>query len=73
MIWQLLQVQKLHNTPLVLVGDMYSDLVKWFEAWMLSPDFPLAGADDLAIPQCVSDGPAAVEIIREHYDSWVTN
>jgi len=26
MIWQLLQVQKLHDTPLILAGKMYAEL-----------------------------------------------
>ena len=27
--WQLLQVRKLYNTPLILVGKMWADLVEW--------------------------------------------
>src|SRR6185295_6595619 len=27
MVWQLLQVRKLHDTPLILAGKMYADLV----------------------------------------------
>ena len=40
MVWQLLQVQKLHNTPLILVGDMYAGLVDWCRTSMLRPDCP---------------------------------
>jgi len=29
MIWQLLQVRKLYNTPLILAGPMWADLVEW--------------------------------------------
>src|SRR5205085_9040775 len=35
MVWQLLQVQKLHDTPLILVGDMYAELVDWCRKYML--------------------------------------
>ena len=42
MIWQLLQVQKLHNTPLILAGKMAADLVTWSRTYMLRPDFPCA-------------------------------
>src|SRR5580765_3028898 len=29
LVWQLLQVRKMHNTPLVLAGKMYAELVGW--------------------------------------------
>ena len=29
MIWQLLQVRKLHDTPLVMAGAMWAELVEW--------------------------------------------
>src|SRR6478672_8778414 len=29
MIWQLLQVRHIHDTPLILVGKMWADLVAW--------------------------------------------
>jgi hypothetical protein len=70
MIWQLLQVQKLHNTPLILAGKMYADLVTWSRTYMLRPDFPLVRPEDLAIPVCVEDGPAILRIIREHHAGW---
>lgn len=70
MIWQLLQVQKLHNTPLILAGKMYADLVAWSRTYMLRPDFPLVSPEDLAIPVCVEDGPAILRIIREHHAEW---
>ena len=29
LVWQLLQVRNLYNTPLILVGKMWADLVEW--------------------------------------------
>ena len=29
LVWQLLQVRKLYNTPLILVGKMWPELVEW--------------------------------------------
>ena len=29
MVWQLLQVRHLQDTPLILVGKMWADLVEW--------------------------------------------
>jgi uncharacterized protein (TIGR00730 family) len=70
MIWQLLQVRHLQNTPLILVGRMWPGLVEWAKASMLSTTPPLASADDLAIPQCVTNANEAVEIIRSHHAKW---
>lgn len=70
MVWQLLQVRKLHDTPLVLAGRMYADLVDWCRQYMLRPDCPLAGERDLEIPVCVEDGPSIVRIIKEHHAAW---
>src|SRR6476620_7363000 len=70
MVWQLLQVRKLHATPLILAGKMYADLVEWCRKYMLRPDCPLAGASDMAIPICVDDGSSIVPIVRKRYDAW---
>jgi uncharacterized protein (TIGR00730 family) len=70
MIWQLLQVRKLHDTPLILAGKMYADLVQWCKNYMLREDCPLASPKDMDIPICVNDGPAILKIIREHHAAW---
>jgi predicted Rossmann-fold nucleotide-binding protein len=70
MIWQLLQVRKLHGTPLVLAGKMYQELVDWSARHMLREDAPLASPQDMAIPVCVEDGASILRIIGEHHDAW---
>jgi hypothetical protein len=70
LIWQLLQVRKLYDTPLVVAGAMWAELVDWARRFMLRPDAPLASPQDMAIPRCVADGPAILEIIREHHAIW---
>ena len=37
MIWQLLQVRHLHDTPLIFAGPMWKGLVDWTAAQMLRP------------------------------------
>lgn len=64
MIWQLLQVRHLTDLPLVMVGEMWEDLVAWARRHMLDSDRDLAGPDDLRIPRCVAGVDEAVEIIR---------
>ena len=70
MIWQLLQVRHLHDTPLVLAGPMWKGLVDWAAAQMLRPGFELANAQDMKIPQCVDNAEQAIGIMREHYTRW---
>jgi hypothetical protein len=65
LIWQLLQVNHLQHTPLILVGRMWPGLVEWARESMLGTDPPLAHASDLEIPRCVATADEAVAIIRE--------
>ena len=71
MIWQLLQVRHLQNTPLLLVGRMWSGFIEWARNSMLSFDPPLADIRDMDIPQCVASGDEACAIIREHHSQWI--
>lgn len=70
MIWQLLQVRHLHDTPLILVGKMWADLVEWARAHLLSTLAPLANPEDIAIPRCVNTGDEAIALICEHQEKW---
>ena len=50
MVWQLLQVRHMHDTPLILVGTMWAGLVEWARSQLLSARPPLASPEDLEIP-----------------------
>jgi uncharacterized protein (TIGR00730 family) len=70
MIWQLLQVHHLQNTPLILVGKMWPGLIDWARGAMISTDPPLANAEDMNIPRCATNGNEAIALIREHHRLW---
>jgi predicted Rossmann-fold nucleotide-binding protein len=70
MVWQLLQVRKLHGTPLILAGPMWDGLIDWARAAMLRPDAPLASPEDFAIPVCCRSSPEVLDILREHHRRW---
>ena len=70
MIWQLLQVGHLQNTPLILVGRMWSELVAWTHTSMLDPRLHLVNVEDLSIPRCVETADEAIALIREHHAAW---
>lgn len=69
-VWQLLQVRKIAGTPLILVGDMWHELVEWAKRNMLTDGFELAGRADMEIPQCVSTVEEAIALVRPHYEAW---
>ena len=69
--WQLLQVRKLYNTPLVLVGKMWPELVEWGRRFMLRPGSELASEPDFTIPHCVNTIEDAVALIRVNRDTWL--
>ena len=71
MIWQLIQVRKLHQTPLILIGRMWADFVAWGRQYFLRPEFGLASPEDLSIPHCVDSAFAAIAIIRQRYEQWL--
>jgi uncharacterized protein (TIGR00730 family) len=70
MIWQLLQVRHLHDTPLVFAGPMWKGLVDWAAAQMLRAGFELANAADMKIPRCVDNAEQAIAIVCEHHARW---
>ena len=72
MIWQLLQVGHLQNTPLILVGKMWPGLIEWARRSMVKVDVPLASAGDMDIPQCVETAEEAIKLLREHHASWIS-
>jgi predicted Rossmann-fold nucleotide-binding protein len=69
--WQLLQVQRLYNTPLVLVGKMWAGLVEWGRQSMLVPGSELASEVDFTIPHCVDTIEEALSLIRENRAAWL--
>jgi uncharacterized protein (TIGR00730 family) len=72
MIWQLLQVKHLQDTPFILVGRMWPGLIEWARQSMLSVEPPLANVDDLSIPRCVSSADEAIALMRESHAAWLS-
>jgi uncharacterized protein (TIGR00730 family) len=71
MIWQLLQVRHVQDTPLILVGKMWAELVDWARKHLLTTQPPLANPEDIAIPRCVATADEAIALIREHHARWL--
>jgi uncharacterized protein (TIGR00730 family) len=71
LIWQLLQVKHVHDTPLILVGNMWAELVDWAKKNLLKPEVNLAHPEDLTIPRCVKTADEAIALVREHHAKWL--
>lgn len=70
MIWQLLQVRSLHHTPLIMVGEMWQDLVQWAKESMIQGDYQLADPEDMHIPRCVDSLDEAITLLRIAHQEW---
>src|SRR5580765_3311553 len=68
LIWQLLQVKHVHDTPLILVGNMWAKLVDWARAHLLTTQPPLVNPEDVDIPTCVNTADEAIALIRKHHE-----
>ncbi len=71
MIWQLLQVRHVQDTPLILVGKMWADLVDWARTHLLTSQPPLANPQDMTIPKCVNTADEAVALIHAEHARWL--
>ncbi|MDJ0591289.1 MAG: LOG family protein [Pleurocapsa sp. MO_226.B13] len=70
MIWQLLQVRKLQNTPLIMVGTMWSELAIWAKKHTIDVEPPMADPADLSIPECVDSCEAAIALLKKAHQQW---
>ncbi|MFM2429116.1 MAG: hypothetical protein RLZZ511_329 [Cyanobacteriota bacterium] len=71
MVWQLIQVGKLPNVPLILVGDMWQELVNWATRTMVDqPSTPLAKREDMQIPIVVPNIEAAIAHLQTAKAQW---
>ncbi|MDV3350180.1 LOG family protein [Leptothoe sp. ISB3NOV94-8A] len=70
MIWQLLQVRKLDQTPFILVGSMWKGLLDWTQTSMLDEQTPMIDPADMAIPRCVERYEDAIAILRASQQRW---
>ena len=61
-------MRKLYNTPLILVGKMWADLVEWARQSMLGEGSELASEVDFKIPHCVNTIEETIALIRENRD-----
>jgi uncharacterized protein (TIGR00730 family) len=70
-VWQLLQVRHVENTPLIFVGNMWRELVEWGKTYMLREGAQLASPEDFDIPVCVDTAEEVIAAISEPHRKWL--
>ncbi len=71
LVWQLLQVGKLYNTPFILLAPMWKELVAWAKRWMVDEAHTrLASPEDMKIPLTPDTADEAIEIVRKDLARW---
>jgi uncharacterized protein (TIGR00730 family) len=70
MIWQLLQVRKIHNVPLIFVGKMWRGLLEWVRHSLVEGEIQLANPADMDIPICVDTADEVVALLKQYHAKW---
>ena len=73
MIWQLLQVRHVRNTPLIFIGKMWIDLVDWARKHMIDGPTPLANQEDISIAVCLNSVEEALDYLRKQQEAWLVS
>lgn len=67
-VWQLMQVRMMHNVPIILLGEMWSDFVSWMKIWLLENRF--IDRKDIDLLFLVNNNEDALNIIRKAYEKF---
>ncbi len=68
--WQLMQVKFTCPIPIILLGDMWPDFLRWVEKWQLEPG--LLDAKDMEFLHPAKNIDEAMDLIRETYHVFHT-
>ncbi len=63
--WQLMQVNMISHIPIILLGDMWLDLVLWIKKWLLKNKF--LDQKDVDLLHLVEKYEDALDIIKKEY------
>lgn len=66
--WQLAQVKQIADKPLILMGEMWLDLLKWMRAWPLKNN--LLDEADLDLIYLTKDCLEAFTVVQESYNHF---
>lgn len=66
--WQLVQVEKIYDFPIIMLGDQWPPLIEWIKKGPLK--HKLLNADDLKSIYLTKNSKEAFKVIKKHYDAF---
>jgi uncharacterized protein (TIGR00730 family) len=66
--WQLVQVKHICDIPIILLGDMWPELIEWIEKWPLKNK--LLSPEDMQTLFLATDCQEAMKVIRRCYEEF---
>jgi uncharacterized protein (TIGR00725 family) len=66
--WQLVQVKHICDIPIILLGNMWLELIEWIEKWPLKNN--LISLEDLHPIFLAEDCDEAMKVIRRYFDEY---
>ena len=69
--WQLLQVNMIQDIPIILLGNMWKDFIRWIKKWPLKNRF--LKQEDVDLLTVVDTYEEALDIIKKVYQSTFKN
>ena len=66
--WQLMQVKKICNTPIILLGKQWKGLIEWLKKEPLKRKF--FSKEDLELLFVAKNSKEAIKIIKEAYEEY---
>ena len=67
-VWQLMQVGHSCEMPIILMGEMWKDFLKWMRKWPLEKK--LMSKEDLKYVVCIKNIEDAMKIIKKSYKAF---
>ena len=66
--WQLVQVKHICDIPIILLGDMWPELIEWIEKWPLAQK--LISPEDMNSLFLAKDCPEAMKVIKKAHEEF---
>ena len=67
-VWQLMQVKKICDIPIILLGEEWKDFFKWIKKWPLKQHF--LDEEEMKFLYLVKNHDEAMSIIKQAHETW---
>jgi uncharacterized protein (TIGR00730 family) len=70
-VWQLVQVKKINNIPIILLGKEWADFYTWIKKWPLHQHF--LEKEETASLHLAKNSSEAIALIKEAHKTWLAS